>query len=175
MTNRREIQKSQERFYVQGFIKYLNCACRSNFKVESEPNPPEAIVKSNNTVRWIEVGSAFWNEDYARDLSTYATPGERHHPMTEGPYTSLDSEFASRFVSTVKKKLEKTSYLPFLEQYGQGYLIVPIYYPFLDRNTIASMKGLWLQAAISNLNCFRSIYIAYSSVGEIKFSRWPMR
>ncbi len=175
VASRRAIQVSQERFYVNSFIEWLNRTRRSRFEVISEPNPPEAIIKSNKTIRWIEVGSAFWNVDYARDLNTYAALGERHCPMVEGACTGMDSEFASRFVSIVKKKLEKTSYVPVLKEYGQGYLIVPIYYPFLDRNTVSSMKDLWSQAVVSNLNCFRGIYIAYPLLGQIKFSRWPMR
>ena len=81
MANRRPIQQAHERAYVQHFLDWFNRAYHTDFKVVSEPNPPEAVIRSSRTTRWVEVSTAFWNEAYARDLYSYATPGETHRPL----------------------------------------------------------------------------------------------
>ncbi|MBE0434234.1 MAG: hypothetical protein IBX56_00340 [Methylomicrobium sp.] len=173
MADRRPIQQAHERAYVDQFITWFNRAYRTDFKVISEPNPPEAIIRSSRTTRWIEVSTAFWNDAYAKDLYSFATPGEEHKPIGYGPYHEMDSAFAEKFVSVVRKKLEKQSYRPSFESYGQGYLIVPIKHPWFDAQTVRLMKDAWVHSTINDLGCFRSVYIAFQSKNGIKFSRWP--
>lgn len=175
MADRRPIQQAHERAFVESFLNWFNHAYRSNFKVVSEPNPPEAIARSSRTTRWIEISTAFWIKDYAQDLYSYATPGEEHKPVNSGPFLNMDADFAKSFVSVVKNKLEKKSYEPSRDLYGPGYLIVPIKYPCFGRETVHQMKEEWKACAINDLGCFRSVYIAYSSLNEIKFYRWPFK
>jgi hypothetical protein len=65
MVGRRPVQQEHERAYVDHFITWFNRAYRTNFKVIDEPNPPEAIIRSSRTTRWIEVSTAFWSNAYA--------------------------------------------------------------------------------------------------------------
>lgn len=132
MADRRPIQQAHEREYVEQFLDWLNRAYRTDFRVVREPNPPEAVIQSSRIVRWVEVSTAFWHEDYARDLYSYATPGEVHKPIGNGQFQDMDNVFAGSFVSVVKKKLEKKSYIPWRDRHGPGYLIVPIMYPWFD-------------------------------------------
>ena len=173
MSSRRPIQQSHERFFVQEFLNWFNGAYRSNFKVLCEPNPPDAVIGSMRTTRWIEISTAFWNSAYAKDLYSFATPDEAHKPMASGPYSSMDQEFAENFVQVVKNKLEKTSYIYWRDKYGPGYLIIPIKHPWLDDTTIQLMKQEWTKASINDIGCFRSVRIAFSSINRIQFMRWP--
>lgn len=175
MANRRPIQQAHERANVGQFLNWFNRAYRSNFRVISEPNPPEAVVRSSRTTRWVEVSTAFLSDAHAKDLYSYATPGEDHKPVGAGPFLGTDEEFAKSFVSVVKKKLEKKSYIPCRTEYGPGYLVIPIPNPFFNGQTVAAMKEAWKNCDINDLGCFRSIYIAFSSGNEIRFSRWPIK
>jgi hypothetical protein len=175
MAGRRSIQQSHERANVENFLYWFNNAYRSNFKVVSEPNPPDAIIRSARTTRWIEVSTAFWSVGFAKDCYSAATPGEDHKPVGSGPYLSADANFAKNFVSVVKKKLEKTSYVPSRDQYGAGYLVVPIQYPLLSRETVRQMKDEWMGCSVADLGCFRRIYIGFSSLNKPRFYRWPSK
>ena len=175
MANRRPIQQAHERTNVALFLDWFNHAYHSNFKVVSEPNPPEAVIRSSSTTRWVEVSTAFWNEAYAKDIYSYATPGEACKPVGNGPHQCMDSVFAASFVSVVKKKLEKKSYVPWRDQYGPGYLVVPIQTPWLDEQTLGCMQEAWAASTVNNLGCFRSVYIAFPSNNVIRFSRWTSK
>ena len=175
MADRHPIKKAHERFYVDQFLKWFNCAYRCDFRVVSEPEPPEAIISSSRTTRWVEVTTAFWNQAYAKDLFSYATPGEGHKPIGSGPYEGIDKQFARSFASVVRKKLEKKSYIPFRDEYGAGYLIVPIKHIWFDGHTVTLMRSAQQEHPVNDLGCFRSIYIAYPSLNEIRFRRWSVK
>jgi hypothetical protein len=173
MADRRPIQQAHERAYVDYFLSWFNHTYHCKFKVVSEPNPPEAIISSSRTTRWIEVSTAFWNKAYAQDLYSHATPDEKHMPVGPGPFQDMDREFAQNFVSVVKKKLEKKSYLMWRDLLGRGYLLIPIMHPWFDGHTVKLMRDAWEVCSINNLDCFRSIYIAFHSLNKIRFTRWP--
>ncbi|MDP1925414.1 MAG: hypothetical protein Q8K57_11605 [Thiobacillus sp.] len=175
MADRRPIQQAHERAYVDLFLDWFNRAYHSNFNVVSEPNPPEAVIRSSRTTRWVEVSTAFWSEAYAKDLYSHATPGETHKPIGDGPFQDMDNIFAANFVSVVKKKLEKKSYIPWRDKHGPGYLVIPIKHPWFDGQTVACMKDVWAASVINDLACFRGVYIAFLSSNAIKFSRWPSK
>jgi len=174
MVGRRKIKKEHEQFHVKNFLDWFNKAYKSDFKVIGEPDPPEAIIRSSaTTTRWIEISTAFWNVAYARDLNSYANPYEDHKPIKKGSHLDMDSEFANNFINVLVKKLEKKSYLEVKKKYGAGYLVIPIYFPFLDKFTISLMKEEWANRVYSDLGCFRSIRICYKNLNEWVFYRWP--
>lgn len=140
MPDRRPIQQVHERTFIRQFLEWFNIAYRCKFEIIAEPNPPEAIIRTKRTTRWVEVSTAFWNEAYARDLYSYATPGEIHKPIDSGPYINIDKQFTTSFVSVLKKKLEKASYENYRDRYGPGYLIIPIKHPWFDGATADMMK-----------------------------------
>lgn len=173
MANRQEIKKNHERFHINNFLEWFNNAYKSDFKVVAEPEPPEAIIESARTTRWIEISTAFWNDEYAKDVFSFATPNETYKPIEKGPFIEMDREFARNFVTVLVKKLEKKSYLKVKEKYGTGYLVIPIYFPFFDSSTIRLMKEEWTKRVYSDLGCFRSIRICYRSSNKWVFYRWP--
>jgi len=171
MKPRRVIQQAHERAQVEAFITWLNSRYRARYEVVAEPNPPEAIIRSGRTTRWVEVTDAFWSDAFAQDEYSYATPGEKHKPIVNGPFDGPDTQFAARFVDAVRKKLEKTSYLPSALAYGPGYLVVPIMYPFFDSHSLWYMKQAWARTQINDLGYFRSIYMSVK-MGRGPIVRW---
>jgi hypothetical protein len=172
-SRRREIQQQHERALVADFLGWLNSRLGTRFSVIEEPNPPEAIIRSARVTRWVEVANAFWTEEYARDLFSFATPGEAHRPAGRGPHMNMDACFAESFVKVVSAKVNKDSYLPYLRQYGPGYLVVSIQHPWFDDQTIRRMKEFWkLGRPWPDRGCFKDVFIAHASLGRRSFRRW---
>lgn len=171
ITSRRATQEAHERFNIDLFLGELNRRHRSAYRVTSEPNPPEAIIQSNKRTSWVEVTAAFMNRQFAEDAWSFATPGEKHRPMSDvtiGP----DAQFTANFVAIVKKKLEKKSYEACRDKYGPGYLLVSIQYPFFRKDTPGKMRRAWQATAIADLGCFRSIYLVIRGYKGYKVVRW---
>jgi hypothetical protein len=171
MAGRRDIQQAHERAQVGAFVAWLNQRYGAKYEVVSEPNPPEAVICSGRITRWIEVTDAFWSDAFAQDEYSYATPGEDHKPIGNGPFLEPDAQFAARFVDVVRKKLEKRSYLPCKQAYGPGYLVVPIMYPLFNSHSLWYMKNAWSRTQIEDLGCFRSVYMSVQ-MGRGPIVRW---
>lgn len=171
MSKRRVTQQAHERAQVRVFIAWLNSRYRANFEVVAEPNPPDAIIRTGRTTRWVEVTDAFWNPAFAKDEYSYATPGENHESIGNGLFLEPDAQFAASFVEVVQKKLEKPSYLPSKQTYGPGYLLVPIMYPLFTSDSLYYMKEAWSRTQIKDLGCFRSVYMSIQ-MGRGPIIRW---
>jgi hypothetical protein len=85
---------------------------------------------------------------------------------------NMDEEFASKFVSAVKSKLEKKAYIQFRDKYGRGYLVVSIHYPFLDSYTMTLVEEKWAQTPVNDLGCFRSVYVTFRVFHGYRVVRW---
>lgn len=171
MADRKPIKKAHERAQVALFLQWFNDRYRANFTVVAEPDPPEAIIRSGRTTRWVEVTDAFWSDAFAKDEYSYSTPGEVHEPIGMGPFLNPDEAFSKRFVDAVRKKLEKKSYEDSNRLYGPGYLVVPIMYPLFDANTMSVMHDLWSQTQIKDLGFFRGVYLTLR-MGGGPVKRW---
>lgn len=172
MNKRRRVQELHERFNVNLFLKEFNARYHADFTVVDEPNPPEAIIQSKRSTRWVEVTTAYLNDAYAIDLNTYAVKGEKHQPREKEAVVNPDEQFAKQFVRVVKKKLEKPTYEPFFRQYGKGYLIVSIKDPLFGQSTLAAVQQVWDKAQVLDNGFFKSIYIIYPVFGAYKVSLW---
>lgn len=173
MVNRhRVVQEAHERFIVDLFLESFNHRYHSNFAVVEEPNPPEAIIRSGSTTRWVEVTTAYWNKSFAIDVRSYATEGEVHRPIGDGVFVGADAEFSENFVSVVKKKLEKNTYAKFRDGYGPGYLVVSVQYPQFREHTMRYIAKAWSSLVLNDQGCFRSIYVAYRTFTGYGVSLW---
>ena len=172
VTKRRATQEAHERFIVNIFIDELNRRHRSYYRLSSEPNPPEAIIQSKKKTSWIEVTSTFISQRFAEDQWTFATPGEKHRPVPKEVIINPDAQFAANFVSIVKKKLEKSSYLEFRDMYGSGYLLVSVQYPLFNPSTIKFMRRAWESTKFADLGCFRSIYLIFHACNGYRVVLW---
>jgi hypothetical protein len=174
MNKRREVQKEHERFLFHTFLEWYNSKNSAEYKVIEEPDPPEAVIKWGNDIKWIEVVDVFYSHELARDKYSYATPGERHIPMSPGPHQSMDSNYSIIFISELKKKLQKRTYLPFKVKYGPGILIIGTHNPWFHVETVSMMKEKFFSEDWSeDLGCFNSIYISFSSLNDLVFRLWP--
>src|SRR5579871_5095204 len=82
--SRREVKEAHEQFTLDLFLEHLNRRHRSHFQIVEKPDPPDAIIQSSKTVRWVEVVAAFWDATYAQDLASYVTKGEPHKSIGDG-------------------------------------------------------------------------------------------
>jgi len=173
MSGRREIQQQHERAVVSDFLEWLAASRKVSFRVVEEPNPPEAIIQSPRLTRWVEVVEAPWSEAWSRDQFTYATPGDEHRPIGDGPFLEPDAAFAQSFVRSVSKKLGKSSYLPFAEKYGPGYLVVNVDYPLYDHRAHKKARQFWEAGRPwFDRGCFRDIFMRIRMYKGYRFQRW---
>lgn len=169
---RHAVKQAHERYQVALLLETLNERYRSRYVVISEPEPPEAIIRSGRTTRWVEVVTVYLNPDFAKDLNSFATVGETHHSASGKLIIEPDEQFCSNFVSVVRTKLEKKGYEGFRDQYGPGYLIVSIQNPFFSYDLMRTVAERWRATSVNDLNCFRSIYLTYRSEIGYKVKRW---
>ena len=173
MRSRKGVKKAHERFQVENFLDWLNTTYRTDYKIVGEPDPPEAIIQSSNKTSWVEIGAAFYNDEYARDLNSFAAENEVHVPFERDFLVEPDKVFAKRFVKVVKKKLEKSTYVPFRDKYGPGYLVIPIFYPLLDSSTIDAINQEWkITGNVDDRGCFRSVRYSWQSQRRWTLKRW---
>lgn len=173
MTNARHaVKQAHERYQVRLLLEALNYRHRSRYVVISEPEPPEAIIKSDRTTRWVEVVTVYLNRDFAKDLNSFATEGEIHHCSSGRLIIGPDEEFSQNFVSVVGAKLEKKTYAEFRDQYGPGYLLVSIQNPLFGDDTLRTISEHWRESRINDQECFRSIYLAYRAERGYKIRKW---
>lgn len=171
--DRKAVQKAHEQFTVELFLEWFNHQHKSKFNIIAEPNPPDAVIRSGRTVRWLEVTAVYWNDTFARDLCSYVTEGEQHKPINGNVFVNPTAEFIGRFIDILKKKLEKDSYIACMNEYGPGYLLVSLQFPWFSSNTLDRMKRSWANSSRNDKNCFRSIYLIHRIFGgEYGVTRW---
>lgn len=172
VNNRDLIKKAHEKFQANLFLEYFNHRYHTNFRVISEPDPPDAIIQSKNTTRWIEITTAYWSTEFAKDVNSYVTKDEIHKPIHDGGYACPDALFAINFVDVIKKKLAKIEYKKFAKSYGKGYLVVSIQYPLFDVKSLRYVHKEWQKSFVIDAGCFKSIYIVYRSSEGYKVKLW---
>ncbi len=159
--SRLEVKKQHERAIVARFLNFYNDANGTHFVVDSEPEPPEAIAKDGDNYIWLEVTDAYWSDEYAKDLNSFAT-GEAPQPVGGGPFMNMDAQHAERFVRLVRNKLSKSSYKPACDAHGKGILIVGMISPFFNETTIKFMRRRQQETASEpsvDLRYFGKIYL----------------
>lgn len=154
------MQKQHEQAVVAGFLNYYNQINGTQFAVDSEPEPPEAIAKDGEKCIWLEVTDVYFSDDLAKDVQSYATPGETHIPEKGGVKESPDKTFLQRFMGVVETKLSKPSYKEVCEIYGPGILIVGIQYPLFNEEMLHELQVYQKSMSLAgNLGYFNKIYI----------------
>ncbi len=155
MNKRSEVKGKHELICITTFIDEINRRHRSVYKVIDTPDPPDAIIQSNNKTTWVEVVTAHMSKAFAKDIWSFATPAETHHPMMCNVMVGPDTDF----VQVVRKKNDLASYEAIRDKYGAGYLVVSVQYPHFKDNTLKVMRKLWNATTFADKGCFRSIYL----------------
>jgi hypothetical protein len=175
MNKRRQSQENHENFLVDEFIAWWAMQTGEQFRVISRPHPqpPEAIVQSDQRTTWIEVTDAFHSNEFAQDLYSYATDGEEHKPMGPGPYVDMDAQTAARFANLLKRKLSKQSYAESHKKYGSGILLVGIQSPWFNDHTYGMMRAECENTDWStDRGYFSRVFISFRSLNQQIFEKW---
>jgi hypothetical protein len=175
MNKRRPIQENHERFLVDTFIEWWASQTGEKFQVilRPHPNPPEAIVKSDRRTTWIEVTDAFYSNEWAKDLYSYATPGETYKPIEPGPYVGMDVQTVRRFVAVLKKKLSKESYADPYKKHGPGILLIGMKSPWFYKQTYSLMHDECQNTDWStDKGYFSYVFISCNSLNKQTFEEW---
>lgn len=175
MNKRRQVQEKHEVFLVDAFIEWWEAKTGEKFRVISRPHPqpPEAIVQSDERTSWIEVTEAFHSDEWAQDLYSNATPEETYKPMGPGPYMDMDAQTAIRFASLLKKKFSKNSYAEIFKKYGPGILLVGMQSPWFNAQTCDMMRAECKRTDWkTNQGYFSRVFISYSSLNQLTFEEW---
>ncbi len=173
MNKRRPVQDKHERGLVDAFIGWWGQQTGEQFQVIARPNPPDAIVQSEERTTWIEVADTFFSEAWAEDRYSSATPGEEYRPMISGLHVNMDAQFAERFVALLGNKLTKKSYAESFQKHGPGILLVGMQSPWFDSNTCELMREFCAKADWSaNRGYFARVFISFSSLNRQVFEEW---
>jgi len=177
MNGRRPIKQKHEICVINDFILWNQKQTGELFELISRPDPPDAVVRSNQRTTWIEVTDAFYSEGWARDKCTYATPGENHQEMASGPYMGMDEQLINQFLEIVMQKLSKGSYSDASTKYGPGILIVGLDSPWSDEQTtemiIEACKSKELKEV--DKGYFSQVFFFYRNFSDTVFGECKLR
>lgn len=84
----------------------------------------------------------------------------------------MDEQFADRFVRVLQDKLTKRSYQQVMEEYGAGYLVLPMMSPFFNHDTLRLMRQKWAASNLTDAGYFRGVFLAYPNAS--RFRRWRL-
>lgn len=172
MNKRAPIQKQHERAVMLGFLDWYNNEEDVSYKIYSEPDPPDALIKDGNNKTWLEVTDTFYSAEWAKTILSSATPGEKKHPWKGGLQINMDEIFAERFVDNLHKKLVKKSYSPFAKKYGAGILLITLEYPWLSKETFDDIyKCCNITDWSDDISNFTKVYAVHPSMNKKAFVR----
>ena len=140
MHNRKEIQDNHELAVLNEFIYWLNAQSDEKFKIIERPDPPDAIIKGNGRIEWLEHTDAYRSPEEAQEERSHVTLGENSFHRKEHPIVSPDERIVAAVVSNLHSKLQKNSYEAVYEKYGQGTLIVSERDPLFDSHALNNIK-----------------------------------
>lgn len=150
----------------------------TNFTIEGRPNPPDAILRSEDTYLWIEHADIYRSAEEAREDYSYATPGETPHPH-KGIICDPDARTATAAVNTLRAKLTKTSYAKYYEEYGPGILILTERDALFDSSTMDAITEAVLDLIdydffSKDRGYFQCAYVGYRSIrGQVFQKIYP--
>lgn len=171
--SRKDIKDRHERYVVDEFLRFWESQHHEHFEVVERPDPPEAVVESPQRRTWIEVGTVYASDAWAKALHSYSNPDEEHKPMPPGPYVNMDLTFAERFLTVLRDKLTKTSYGPVFKALGPGILVLDTKTPWFGRDTWEMTVNECLKADWSNYTrFFCQVFIAYRHMNATAFEEW---
>lgn len=172
MTIRREINSKHESAVISAAVHAHNHQVGMAFKVESRPDPPDAILVDGSQRTWIEHTDAFYPE-WAEHLTSYAATDKLHRPMRKDLHVDMDNQVADAFVKAVLGKFNSKSYKPVLNQYGPGILVVGLESPWLDDETVSAINEKWADLASPDLSTvFSFVYLGFRLKSVNKAILW---
>ena len=173
MPNRAQVKSAHELAVLSAGLAEHNRIHNLKLSVIYQPDPPDAILSDGSITTWMELTDAFFSPEWARDLSSYAAD-EQHKPMKKGHYMGMDAQLASAFCEIVVQKSQKSSYKPFITQYGPGILVVGLESPWLSDETIDEIDSEWANRGNPDISAtFSHVYIGYRNASGNHAFKWP--
>jgi len=149
--NHREVKRGHERAVIAEFVDSYNKAFATHYTIDSSPEPPDALLRSDAGYLWIEhsdvyrsLPSELLDKDSKRvseaeEEMAYAT-GKTDICRTEQLIVSPDERIACEVLNRITDKLGKESYGEIFHQYGQGFLLLDARDPLFDKKTLAAIE-----------------------------------
>jgi hypothetical protein len=170
MGNRKEIQDQHELAILNEYINWLNSQSDEEFKIIERPDPPDAIIKGNDRIKWLEHTDAYRSPEEAQEERSLVTLGEKPFHHKEHPIISPDERFAGVVVNNLHSKLQKDSYKVVYEKYGQGTLIVSERDPLFGSDTLNDIRtALNSYVFVGDRGYFKQAYLCIRANGGYIF------
>ena len=171
MKPREQIKKSHEDAVIGEFLSWYNSKHKTKFKVIERPKEqPDAIVQDENKYIWIEHADIYRSLEEAKAERSAVTAGEKPYERQERLIHEPDKRTAIAFVSTLKKKLPKTSYEKCTEKYGQGILILNERDALFNQSTLDCILTEFKSCTFEyDKGYFKKVFLGYRSTGGLAF------
>ena len=164
MVLRKDLKDAHENSVLSTFKDYMK-EKGSILKVENRPDPPDALVEIDNNKTWIEITDAFFSDDVAKSITSYAAHDKIHQPSKSGLFIDADAITSERVESVIKKKLTKSTMIELANLLGGGILLVGLFDPFFDINVIENHFSIAFEIQMQEQKVFGSIYL-YETCSE---------
>jgi hypothetical protein len=165
MNTRSQVQQNHDNSIINEFISWHYSLTGELFDVISRPDPPDAIVRSERRTTWIEVTDAFFSKEWAKDIFSYATPGEPHREMAQGSYMGMDDQIVDHFLKVLEQKFSKDSYFEVFSKYGSGILIAGLQSPWADDRTcelaVEAYRAYKKDRPAKDKGYFSNVFVTY--------------
>ncbi|MEX2474650.1 hypothetical protein [Marinobacter sp.] len=172
MATRREINSQHEKAVMDAALHAHNQRMGTAFSIETQPDPPDAILVDSGNRTWMEHTDAFY-PGWAEDITSYAASDKSHKPMARGLHSDMDEQLAEAFIRVVVKKFGNEAYRPTIEKYGPGILIVGLESPWLDAETLRVINQKWADLGQPDLSSvFSCVYFGYRAGGQNRAELW---
>ena len=158
MVLRRNIKETHENSVLASFGEHLKGKGQS-LTVKTQPDPPDALVEIDGTDTWIEITDAFYNQDIAISITSYAADDVAHRPSQGGLVADPDETTINKVVSVISEKLIKPTMTSIANSNGKGILLVGLLGPFFDLDEIANNLPASLKSDLANQKVFDSVYL----------------
>ena len=168
---RREVKNTHEQAVLKNFEHYL-LKLGKHFEVLNNPEPPDAIVKINGKINWIEITDAFLSKELAESITSYLAEDKSNKavPAKSREVYEPDMQFSEILSVTIQKKYNKESIKKVRDKFGRGILLVGAHTPFSSARDICQIERSNILKLISmEDDRFKEIYLYNGSGTNSQF------
>lgn len=158
MISHRDLNSIHESAVLDSYKNFLSSQGKV-LEVIDRPDPPDAIVKIDGVVTWIEITDAHFSHETAISITSHAADDKVHIPSKGALVGDSDSITNERVESTIKAKLQKKTMQSIATSNKPGILLVGLYGPFFDIFEVESNFSDEFKAELKAQNIFSSIYV----------------
>jgi len=158
MVSRRKLKEEHENSVLASFCEYMKS--KGNLlNIKSQPDPPDAFVEISGKDTWIEITDAFYSQDVAISITSYAADDATHRPSRRRLVGDADSTTMNEVKAVILKKLAKPSMISIANSNGTGTLLVGLFGPFFDLDEVAENISVSLKSVLSKQQIFDSVFL----------------